>query len=207
MSKLVIFDLDGTLYKTEVVSVPALKKAFSRFGIELSEETILGQFGEPTDQIIENLVPEDKKDLKDRIEKAITENESELIPRRAALYSGMKDVLASLEDNGYTLAICSNGRRDYIEEVLETTSIENYFSSIKSYSQGKNKADRIRELIEEFSAEEAFMIGDRYHDLEAAEKVGIPSIGAGYGYGGDEMGKADHVASEPKEIIRILGMK
>ncbi|MEF8873275.1 MAG: HAD family hydrolase [Candidatus Thermoplasmatota archaeon] len=204
MNELVIFDLDGTLYKTEVASVPALKEAFSRFDIDVSKETILDQFGEPTSQIIKNLVPKKKDHLKDQIEKAITENENEMIPDRATLYGGIKDVLVSLEGNGYTLAICSNGRREYIEKVLETTSIEKYFSSIKGYTPGKTKADLIRELIEEFSAEGAVMVGDRYHDLEAAEKVGVHSVGAKYGYGGEEVEKADHVVSEPADLVPVL---
>ncbi len=130
--KLIIFDLDGTLYKTEEVSVPALKEAFSQFNIIVSEETILNQFGEPTDQIIENLVPEEKSDRKDEVKRAIVEKESELIPMKATLYDGVENFLKTLTEDGHKLAICSNGRYDYIERVLETTSIMKYFSSIKA---------------------------------------------------------------------------
>ncbi|MBS3781113.1 MAG: HAD family hydrolase [Candidatus Thermoplasmatota archaeon] len=202
--KLIIFDLDGTLYKTEEVSVPALKDAFSRFGIMLSGETILNQFGEPTDQIIENLVPEEKEHLKDRIKKAIIEKESELIPEKATLYDGVKSLLKDLKESGYELAICSNGRTDYIERVLKTTSIESYFTSIKGHEKGKKKSDLIQELMSEFSVESAVMVGDRYHDIEAAKKAGVKSVGALYGYGDAEAKKADFVIEEPEEILSII---
>jgi len=203
-TELIIFDLDGTLYKTEEVSVPALKEAFSRFGITLSERTILKQFGEPTDQIIENLVPAEKSDQKDQIKKAIVEKESEFIPMKATLYDGVKDLLRTLTERGHKLAICSNGRYDYIERVLETTSIMGYFSSIKAYTEDKSKAERIEELLSEFSADEALMVGDRYHDIEAAKNAGVKSIGALYGYGCEEAKKADFVIEEPEEIVSVV---
>ncbi|MFW5945995.1 MAG: HAD family hydrolase [Candidatus Natronoplasma sp.] len=202
--KLIIFDLDGTLYKTEEVSVPALKEAFSLFGITVSRETILNQFGEPTDQIIENLVPKEKIDLKDQIKKAIVEKESEFIPIEATLYDGVKNLLRTLTERGHKLAICSNGRYDYIEKVLETTSIMKYFSSIKAYTEDKSKAERIEELLSEFSVREALMVGDRYHDIEAAKSAGVKSIGALYGYGGEEAKKADFVIEEPEDIVSIV---
>ncbi len=202
--KLIIFDLDGTLYKTEEVSVPALKEAFSTFGIELTEEKILEQFGEPTDQIIDNLVPESKNIEKDNIEKAIVEKEREAIPERAVLYDGVKELLKTLSDDDHILAICSNGRLDYIEDVLKNTSIREYFSSIKGYSEETNKADRIKDIMEEFSVKEAVMVGDRYHDIEAAKEAGIVSIGALYGYGDQEAKKADHKAEKPIDILSIL---
>ncbi|MFP3871416.1 MAG: HAD family hydrolase [Candidatus Natronoplasma sp.] len=205
--KLAIFDLDGTLYKTEEVSVPALKRSFSKFGIELTEEQILGQFGEPTEQIIKNLTPESKIHLKDEIEEEIAKNESALIPSRGTLYQGVKEMLEELDKMGYDLTICSNGRDDYIRTVLKTTSIDEYFSAVKSYTDGKSKSDMIEELLEEYSPKTAVMIGDRYHDIQAAKEVGIPSIGAGYGYGGEEMRKADHVVSRASEIPPLFEEK
>ncbi len=203
-NKLIIFDLDGTLYKTEEVSVPALQEAFSKFGITLSEKTILDQFGEPTDKIIENLVPKEKMDKRNHIKKAITEKESEMIPMKATLYDGVENLLNTLTQRGHKLAICSNGRYDYIEEVLKTTSIMKYFSSIKAHTEDKSKADRIKELLLEFSVDDAIMVGDRYHDIEAAKNASVKSIGALYGYGGEEAKKADFVIEEPEEILSIL---
>lgn len=202
--KLIIFDLDGTLYKTEKVSVPALQKAFSNFGIELDEKTILNQFGEPTDQIIENLVPEEKKHLKDKIKEEIIEKESETIPEKATLYDGTKELLDFLDENDFEMAICSNGRMDYIKRVLDTCSIKKYFSSIRGYTEGKEKSDLIQEIMDELSFEEAIMVGDRYHDIRAANEASVISVGADYGYGGKETQKADFIIEKPLDLISVL---
>jgi len=204
---LLIFDLDGTLYRTENVSVPALKKAFSEFDISVTKEEIIKQFGEPTETIIENLTPDDKKDSKNEIKDEIASSEESLIPLKAELYEGVKETLKELESDGYILTICSNGRKDYIDAVLKATSILDKFSSIKSYTEKKDKAGRINELKNEFSPERAVMIGDRYHDIEAAEEADIPSIGVKYGYGGDEVEKADFVVSESKDILSVVREK
>lgn len=205
--RLLIFDLDGTLYKTENVSVPALKKAFSKFDIALTDEEIIGQFGEPTETIIRNLTPRDKLHDLNEIREEIASNEERLIPLKADLYDGIKENLSELEKNGYLLTICSNGREDYIKAVLKATSIEDRFLSIKSYTKGKSKADHIKELKEEFSTERAVMIGDRYHDLEAAREADIYSIGVKYGYGEEEVEEADFVISSPGEILSVVREK
>lgn len=161
---LLIFDLDGTLYRTEKVSVPALKKAFSEFDISLSKEEIIGQFGEPTETIIKNLTPDDKIDHLKEIKHEIATNEVKMIPLKAELYEGVKETLGELESDGYTLAICSNGRRDYIDAILKATGIDDKISSIKSYTKGKAKADHIEELKVEFSPEKAVMYSVRSDD-------------------------------------------
>ncbi len=202
--KLGIFDLDGTLYKSEVVSVPALKRAFGEFDIELSREIILDQFGEPTEQIIKNLVPDEKYEMRDQIREGIVEKERELIPEKATLYDGVKEMLRDLKEEGIELAICSNGRLDYIRDVIRTTSIEDHFSSIKGYDEEKTKAGRIKDLRRSYSKDKVFMIGDRYHDIDAAEQAGVTSIGALYGYGEEEAKRADHVVEKPEEISPLI---
>ncbi len=202
--KLVVFDLDGTLYKTEIVSVPALKEAFEKFDIKLSKDVILNQFGEPTEQIIRNLVPEEKYHLNGQIEQAIVEKEREWIPKKATLYTGVREMLETLEREDVELAICSNGRDDYIQDVLKTTSIEDHFFSVKGYLEEKTKAERIEDLVKDHSPDKTFMVGDRYHDIEAAEQAGVTSIGAKYGYGGEEAKRADHVVKEPEEITSLV---
>ncbi len=202
---LVVFDLDGTLYKTDEVSVPALRRAFSSFGVDISREDILKQFGEHTDQIIINLTPEDKMHLKNKIKNEIAKNEAKMIPVKGTLYQGVKSMLKELKERGYELAICSNGREDYIQAVLKSTSIDKYFSSIKSYIPGKSKAENLKELLDEFGPQKAVMVGDRYHDIEAAEEVGIPSLAVRYGYGPDqETKKADYTVSRAEDIVDVV---
>ena len=127
-----------------------------------------------------------------------------MIPKKGELYDGIKEMLITLDNNGYDLSICSNGRVKYIEMVLETTGIQDYFIHIKGNEPGKSKTDQLRSLLDELNTDKAVMVGDRYHDIEAAKKVGLPSIGVAYGFGREEIESADHIAEEPLDIYEIV---
>jgi phosphoglycolate phosphatase len=50
------------------------------------------------------------------------------------------------------------------------------------------------------------MVGDRFHDIEAAKTNSIHSIGALWGYGGrDELERAgaDAIAAVPEEVVTL----
>ena len=51
------------------------------------------------------------------------------------------------------------------------------------------------------------MIGDRYHDIEAAKANSLRSIGALWGYGGEQelrAAGADRLAASPAEVVARL---
>jgi len=201
----VIFDLDGTLYDTDKVSIEALQTAFSKFDItDISDDEIRDQFGEVTDVIVRNLIPHRNEEFYEKLKEEIKYQEERLIPKKGELYDGIRDMLSSLSENGYALSICSNGREKYIELVLETTDIKKYFSHIRGNKPGKSKADRLKDLLESLEGKESVMIGDRYHDIEAAKEAGIPSIGAAYGFGREEVKAADFIAVQPLEVFNII---
>ncbi len=201
----VIFDLDGTLYDTEKVSIEALQTALSKFNInDVTDDEIRGQFGEVTDTIVRNLVPNMGEKFYMSLKEEIKYQEEKLIPEKGELYDGIKEMMDELDKNGYDLSICSNGRVKYIEIVLRTTDIEHYFTHIKGNEPGKSKADQLDSLLDDLDTDKAVMVGDRYHDIEAAKKVGVPSIGAAYGFGREEVESADHIAEEPMDIYKIV---
>ena len=201
----VIFDLDGTLYDTEKVSIEALQTALSKFEIDdVTDDEIRGQFGEVTDTIVRNLVPDMSEKFYMGLKEEIKYQEEKLIPKKGELYDGVRDMLDHLDKNGFGLSICSNGRVKYINIVLETTGIEGYFTHIKGNKPGKSKADQIRILLEVLGNNKAVMVGDRYHDIEAAREVGIQSVGAAYGFGREEVESADHIAETPSDVYRII---
>jgi phosphoglycolate phosphatase-like HAD superfamily hydrolase len=52
-----------------------------------------------------------------------------------------------------------------------------HFSAVKEKKQSITKADRVKELLDEFCPSFATLVGDRIHDIEAARHHGIDSIG------------------------------
>ncbi|MFW6040584.1 MAG: HAD family hydrolase [Thermoplasmatota archaeon] len=203
---LLIFDLDGTLFKTRSTVIPAVKGTLRELGIrEVTDEKIISLLGETTQDFCEGILEGEEEKIDQFIE-CFWRYEKKYIEERGELYKGIKEMLDKLSFEGFKMAICSNGSEDYIHHVLKKTSIADHFDIILSSSKYKNKTIAIEKIIETVNIESlAIMIGDKKHDFDAALEIGILSIGVGYGYGTPhELTKADYLVETPSEIPRLI---
>jgi len=203
--KLIIFDHDGTLYKTDSVSLEAIQNAFSDLNLTTPHnKKILSLIGETMESFCEIILPsstiEERKNLAERIRY----HERALIPEKAELYDNMDKILKELIREGYTLAICSNANVDYINLVLNTLGIADLFKYIKGKDLPKSKADLIKDLLTEVKPSFAIVVGDTAHDINAAKENNLPCIGVAYGYGGEQVLRADFIAEKPEDIINHI---
>ena len=201
-NKLIIFDLDGTLFTTEDVTIAAIKKAFTKMKLDIPTKDIISKhFGEMTDQLCRNLYPEGTKKEIDEISKLALEYEKELIPIKGKLYSGIKDLLEVLKDRNYKLIICSNGSLEYINLVLESQDIRNYFDEVFSNKTINDKGLIVKRVLDDYETNKAILIGDAYTDLLAAKDNNLAKIFAGYGYSSNNYDLNYFEVNSPKEII------
>lgn len=203
---LLIFDLDGTLFRTETATIPAVREAFRERGLPVpSEAEVCFFFGKPAGDfhawLHTQCPPEQAADLV----AAIDRRELELIGQTGELYPRVKEVLAELRAFGQ-MAICSNGPQEYVERVLSAHSLAPFFDRVRCrQSERDGKADMVRELLESLGGRPAILIGDRQEDVEAARRNGIPVITAAYGYGmAEEIAPADAVAVSPSDLPRLV---
>ncbi len=205
---LIIFDLDGTLLDSEASVLPGVQEALKNVGLPPSrDDFILSLMGENTKNFCTELLSsygDDGMDKYDDFLQALWVAEAKHIKIHGRLFPGIPNILERLSNQGHTLAICSNATTDYIDYVLYTQNITGYFDFIKSADDMESKVHGIKELIESSGDLRTIMIGDRYHDLEAAKENSIQFIGALYGYGKDEISEAEFLAETPKDIIYIL---
>ncbi len=204
--KIVIFDLDGTLFMTESVTVPAALMAFSENNItNIDEIDIIANIGEKSKDFINNLLHDKEIEDHDKIMNEFNVYEKLMISEKGKLYSKVKDMLEELEELGYTLAICSNGSTEYIDLVLSTCKIKHFFKYIKGRSMTQSKSEVLRDIINECEPDFAIVVGDRYHDFESAKDNNIPSVGVSYGYGNEnELVKANLISHNTEEIVSSI---
>jgi len=193
--QLLVFDLDGTLYCTASSFVPTMRAVYDEYAVPYpSDRAILGQVGEPFSTFLDWLIAQGFPDRCEEIAKRIGELELDSIAERGRLFPDVDETLRRLRGDGYAIALCTNGDRTYAELVLSSCGILELFDALQTNEvDGSTKAELLRELLAEHPHERAFMIGDRYHDMEAGRANGCTVIGATYGYGGAEMNVADRV--------------
>lgn len=149
----------------------------------------------------ELLLPKQTFEERQMFSKRLHQYEKELIPEVGRLYQGIDQILQELLKRGFTLVICSNGRNEYLNVVLDSCGIKEYFHLVKGRDLHKTKSQLVADLLQELEPGFAVMVGDTSHDLEAARKNQIPAIGVSYGFGRLTEVDAEFLAREPEEIL------
>lgn len=202
----IIFDLDGTLFKTDTIFIEALNRVCIGRGLQPFEgDKIIDLIGRSTKEICKLLFEEAITDDEiEAIRSEIREIEDKLLGESGMLYHGVSEMLHQLKAKDYILCICTNGSEVYASKIIESFGIRDKFSIIKSRVEGFTKAQQIKQILDQVGCCSAIVVGDRITDFEAAEKKGCLSIGVSYGYGAKEYRKADFFASTPMDIYNMI---
>ncbi|MWV44036.1 HAD hydrolase-like protein [Paenibacillus sp. HJL G12] len=210
-----IFDMDGTLFQTESVLLPAYHKLFDTLrseGLYTSptppEERMLGSLGMLLEDIWKVVMPDGSQEAHNRANELLLQLELEgLAGGGTLLYPEVKTTLESLHQQGVKLFVASNGLEHYIDGIVETHELVELFDGL--YSAGKqgtlSKVDLVKMLLEQEKLQSAWMVGDRSSDVEAGKKNGLGVIGCAYaGFGNhDELKGSDVLISSFPELLEL----
>lgn len=204
---LLIFDLDGTLYRTDSSFIPTMRQVYEEFGVPYpGEAAILGMVGETFEAFVDWLAGQGFRVGRARLEARISELELVSIHERGVLFDGVAETLQVLREKGHVLALCTNGDRRYTDAVLDRCGLLRHFHHLRTLDAvPRTKAERIAELRSRYPEHRAFVIGDRHHDIEAAQATGCTAIGAAYGYARPgELRAADHVIDSFADLLALV---
>jgi len=204
---LVIFDLDGTLFRAESVTVPAVRRAFGMRGLpEPSDEEIRCFIGRPTPELHAWISSQCPADMGEEVARDVDRFEIELVTEAGELYPGALEALHELRASVAQMAICTNGPRPYVQAVLGGYSLARFFDAVRLLeSDDDRKPGMVRDLLARLSARPAVVVGDRGDDVAAAHRNGLPAVAAMYGVGSrEELAAADALAASPSELPRLV---
>ncbi|WP_054957030.1 HAD family hydrolase [Paenibacillus dakarensis] len=210
-----IFDMDGTLFQTETLLLPAYHKLFDTLRAEghhtgetPKEELMLGCLGMLLEDIWKIVLPEGTPEAHKRADELLLQYELEgLSDPKAILYPGVKETLEELKHRGVRLFVASNGLEHYVKGIAEAREIMPLFEDLYSAGQHntETKVDLVALLLKNHGIERAWMVGDRSSDVEAGKKNGQAVIGCQYaGFGDDqELKGSDVIIHSFHELIDL----
>lgn len=213
MKKAIIFDMDGTLFQTNLILEPALSATFDVLRTKglWQGETPIAQYreimGVTLPVIWETLCPMHTLEVREASNVLFHEKLIELIRNgKGALYPNAEQTLATLA-NDYHLYIASNGQKEYLQAIVETYKLNRFIEgtySIQSIPSG-HKSDLVRSVIEENSIQAGAVVGDRSSDIQAARDNQLFSIGVRFDFAQEsELQKAHIVIDNLQEIPSAL---
>jgi phosphoglycolate phosphatase len=143
----------------------------------------------------------------DRLVARADELELAYIATAGQLYEDVPEALAEVRSWGVYTALCSNGERRYVDEVVRAHGLRRFFHAVRyPVSRSDRKSRLVKGLLEQFGARAGVLVGDRQNDVEAAHANGLRALGATYGYGStEELRLADAQVASARELPAAIG--
>ncbi len=202
--KTILFDLDGTLFRTDTVDIVAINKAFALNGLERrSEAEILDCIGLTMHEMCERFCIRGST-VACKFEKDVISFELEEIERFGLMYEGAAALIRYLKAKGFTICICSNGSKEYVYAILEKFGLVEYFDEIWPQTDGYSKTAAVACLAGKYAKNGFILAGDRDSDIDAGRENGGITIGMLHGFGGNEPFNADYTAGDIAELKKVI---
>lgn len=204
---LLIFDIDGTLFKGHRATVPAVQEAFEKFHlIPPFKDEIVRSIGTSMFDY-ELWLAERCGDMdSDKVLEEANRLELYHVRETASLYDGALDILQGFKDAGHFIATCTNAPRDYFDAVLDGHGLRPFIDLPMCKGDGRGgKSAMVKRAMAACADRPAVVIGDRKDDVDAAHANGALAIGTAYGYGADgELGEADTIIHSLARLPIVL---
>ncbi|WP_082505111.1 HAD-IA family hydrolase [Aureimonas sp. Leaf324] len=208
----VVFDLDGTLVDTAPDLAGALNHCLVSVGLpETSLDSVRPDAGHGAKAMLTAAYRRAERRLGDL---ELVEQTARFlayygdhIAVASTLYPGARDTLQRMADVGATLAVCTNKTEALAIRLLRELGLADRFAAIcgaDTFIGRKPDPVHLSGTIALAGGrvDRAVMIGDTDTDIEAAKRLGLPSILLGFGYDADRTAreKATAVVSHFDEI-------
>lgn len=216
MTRLVIFDLDGTLLDTRADIAAACNHALRSCGCterQLDEYNML--VGRGIYNLFKGALPEDR-----RSEENVMKMKSYFVPYydghiadSTLPYPGIIGMLDKLSDAGVKFAVASNKYQSGTEALVDKFFGKYAFISVLGQREGKPikpDPDIIREIMKSMSGiseDEVVYCGDSDVDMQTGLNAGVRTIGVTWGFRSREELSANSpwlLADTPDEIVAAI---
>ena len=191
MRKCVIFDLDGTLTRSEEGIWNCVKYAAEKLGFPEPDAPTLRKFiGPPLGYSFREYMGMDAA-MADKAVETYRERYNVVGLFENRVFPGIRRLLRTLKQEGWYIGVATGKPQKTSERVIAHFGLDKFISKICGPT-GDHRADKI-DLIKnalpegwDASTDDIWMVGDRKFDVEGAIGAGVKSIGVGYGYGSEE---------------------
>lgn len=216
----ILFDLDGTITKSDFGITRSVQKALEYFGIVEEDNSKLIKFVGPL--LRESFIKyyNFNDDMYVKALKIFKEYYSVKGIFESELYDGIEHMLSKLSLKGSRLYIATSKPEDEAVRVLKHFNLYKYFDFVGGSDGDYNTSRSTKAAVisyvldyikgnfpEDTIKEKTVMVGDRMHDIEGAESNGLFSVGVLYGYGSLEELKAagaDRICNDIDSLSEFL---
>ena len=212
-TKLVIFDLDGTLLDTLDDLSAAVNHAMQQRGFpQHTREEYRMMVGHGARNLMKQAVPAEYRDDEALIDAVLVDFRNYYnahIDVFTKPFSGIPQLLENLHQKGIKLAVASNKFQEGTEHLIKEFFPDIPFVAILGNRPNqplKPNPEVVGEVLQKagFSKENAVMVGDSDTDMETAANSGIRGIAVSWGYRNMKNIQGLTVVESTEDLQRIL---
>ena len=179
----VIFDLDGLLADTEIISLKVYQELLKDFGIPFTEETYSREYsGHREEENVQRFL--DTYDLPwnfDQTLEKVYELEARILAKGVNLKKGAKNLLAFLQREGIPIALATSSVESRARIILDSNGILSLFDHLvfaKDLKRSKPYPDIFLKACSDLNVlpENCLVLEDSEAGIEAAYRAGIPVV-------------------------------
>ena len=191
MRKCVIFDLDGTLTRSEEGIWNCVKYAAEKLGFPEPDAPTLRKFiGPPLGYSFREYMGMDEA-MADKAVETYRERYNVVGLFENRVFPGIRRLMRTLKQEGWYIGIATGKPQAASERIVAYFGLDKFVQKICGPTGGHHpdKTELIRSALPEgwdAATDDVWMVGDRKFDVEGAIGAGVKSIGVGYGYGSEE---------------------
>lgn len=213
--QLIAFDLDGTLIDSVPDLAAAVALTLNELGLsEPSEAEVRDWVGNGAPILVERalmwaLKTAPEPAFQERAFQAFMAHYGAAPNALTTLYSGVRETLQALHDNGLKLVLITNKPARFIEPILNHFELLDYFALCIGGDSLPEKKPHPLPLLHaadtcQILPAECVMVGDSRHDIAAGRAAGFTTLALPYGYNHGEpieQSQPDLVLSSLTELL------
>lgn len=203
-----LLDLDGTLVDPAAGILDCCRHTLATLGVPAPPaDDLRWVIGPPIRESFQRLLG-GRGDFEEAV-RLYRERYSQSGLYQAAVYPGVPEALERHRERGTRLIVCTSKSRGFARRVVDHFGLAPLLCGLYgSELDGRfeDKAELIAHLLqaESLRSQDVCMVGDRKHDVIAATKNGVPTIGVLWGFGGREeleAAGASMLVERPDELL------
>ncbi len=186
-----VFDLDGTLSDPLDGVARSIEHACRALESPVPDrDSLRGMIGPPLRETFRTLLATADDARVERAVALYRERYASGGWQENALYPGIVEALGQLERRGHRLFVATSKAQPFAERILAHFALASRFAAIRGAgldASRDDKADLLADLIAGYGLDPAdtLMIGDREHDVRAATRCRVRTIGVVWGFGSE----------------------
>jgi phosphoglycolate phosphatase len=217
MTRLIVFDCDGTLVDSQHLIIDAMRTTFTAHGLPPPADDavrhIVGlSLAEAIAALLPGIAQADLVALVDGYRQAFQAMRRQAL-RHEPLFPGARATLHALERRGHLLAVATGKSDRGIAAVLEHHALGHLFVSLQTADRHPSKPHpgMLEAAMRETGSapHETIMVGDTSYDMQMARAARVRAIGVGWGYhavAALELAGAERVVDRFEQLLALAAV-